>query len=97
MSLMISYPAMGKSFLPNECTIDMECTCYVPDDLAKIADEMKRTRHCEIELKMANQSIKNFMNDGTPDVEWWQQPAFVIGGIVIGVSVGTIIGVFVAR
>jgi hypothetical protein len=63
--------------------------------MAIIANGIKETQKCRGELKLYRERIQEFENAGTPASEFWQQPGFVFGGIVVGVSVGVIAGLLV--
>lgn len=81
------------SLSPDEC--DVDCVCYTPESMAVIANGIKEYQRCKTELKLYRERVMEFEKAGTPANEFWQQPGFVIGGIVFGVSIGAIAGLMV--
>jgi len=75
----------------------MDCLCYTPRALNKIADGIKRLESCEQQLMMANGRIHQFVDAGIPANDWWQSPGFVVGGIAVSFSVGLWLGALVVK
>ena len=109
MLLMISLPAtaMGqmttipaddlRSYNPDECFPQMGCICFPQPAVNKIANEIKYADMCSAQLDLANARINQFAREGTPDVEWWQQPTFIVGGLVVSLSVGLWVGALTVK
>ena len=71
-----------------------EIVCYNVEQRKKIAQAITDLKKCEVDLAARNELIqKNMLTlDGlNPGPAWWQEPAFVWGGIVVGVSVGGLV------
>lgn len=97
MLLMISFATTAisepVSLLPDEC--DVDCVCYRPESMAQIANAIKKSDGCKTELKLYRDRVNEFEKAGTPAVEFWQQPGFVVGGIVVSLSIGILTGLMI--
>lgn len=72
-----------KGYAPSECT--PQCVCYHPNAIAKIADELNYAEMCKYTLK-EYEAFAAANNTTAQNLEWWQEPSMVIGGLVISAS-----------
>ena len=74
--------------------------CYTPGQLEKIAQAITDLKKCSLALTEKDRLIQENMlrfdklNAGPA---FWQEPMFVWGGIVVGVSVGSLVTFLVMR
>ena len=69
--------------------------CYTKDEIDELADSIQRYEACKIDNEMRRQFIEQKMDDfaAASSPLWWQNPTVVVGGVVVGFSMGVLIGV----
>lgn len=85
-----------RGMKPEECTPKLACTCYMPHALIKIADRIQDAEFCELKLVRLNSQL-NVLEEAQFEASWYQDPYFVVGGIVVSVAVGGVVGYFLSK
>lgn len=79
-----------QSLLPEKCLSDkLECHCFTQPALKKIADEIKKSKLCEIELKQLREFTEIHKADAIK-IPWYKENSVIIGGMIVSFSVGAI-------
>jgi hypothetical protein len=97
----LSIPSLAENELrglnPNECNEESldPCTCYHGDALDKIALEIQFAETCRKNLER----YKRFAEEAQKPVgtEWYQEPAFIVGGLILTFSTAGVIGYLLGR
>ena len=71
---------------PEDC-VNLECTCYGPRALGKLAHRLQYAEWCSIELKRADQSLAK-ADKLKWQPAWYQKPEIIIGGTVVSFAFG---------
>ena len=70
-----------------------QCACFTPLALEKIATEIKYAETCRYALYEHQEFSKKVT---TKQIEWYQEPTIIIGGVILSVGIGVFVG-FVVR
>jgi len=89
---------VGKILEPSGCMTDDECVCFSGTLADLVSERLLELEKCRSKVE----SLEKFNDKMVPvavplEPYWWQEPEFVIGGIVVGVSVGAVIGVLISN
>jgi hypothetical protein len=80
--------------------IDDKPFCYSAVDTEKIAKAFIDLKKCQIDVVEKDKVIKEhlILPDATQaGAQWWQEPAFVWGGIVVSASAATLVTWYLVR
>ena len=69
---------------------------YSKEEVQKIAKTIVDLQNCERESALQKQFIDQKMAE-THEPSWWQEPSVVIGGVVVGFSLGVAITALVIK
>lgn len=73
-----------KRISPKECLKIDNCWCYHPDALNLIGQQITERKKCLIELENEKSLVQtNLINNASQGQAWWQEPSFIVGGIVV--------------
>jgi len=89
-----------RSVAPVDCTPDMPpCTCLYPPALRVIAEDIERCHMLREELRIKNETLRELqkLSPPTDEVEWYQNPYVIVGGVTVSLSFGYAIGYFIAQ
>lgn len=75
----------------------MGCVCLVPIDLKKIAAEIATAESCKFEVTKLREFAEHGVVAPVDHTTWWQQPEVIIGGVVVGVSLGFMVGLALGK
>lgn len=72
----------------------LEKKCYGDEQVKKLADMILDYQKCDMELKQKNELIKtHFIQiEGHGKTAYWQEPAYIVGGLTVSFSVGLALG-----
>jgi hypothetical protein len=86
-------PEVTEPASPEVPRVEPDLRCYTPQQRKKIADAILDYRRCRASLASKERFIEDSLSDvaKVSQVAFWQEPEFVFGGIVFGVSVGALI------
>ena len=66
-------------------------TCYSYEQLEQIAERISFADRCEIELRYYKDfADKNY--EKCEKIEWYQQPSIIVGGIMLSISLASVLG-----
>lgn len=75
-----------------------EMHCYNPEQMQKLAEGLTDLKKCKIALAekdhLIQESLMRFDDTGPA---WWQEPSFVVGGMVVSVSVTALVTYLIVR
>lgn len=79
---------------PPTITVPASYLCLSSTEQAKVSKAILDLEKCNSSLKLKDELIQARLatGGGTPALAFWQEPQFVIGGIVVTASVATLIG-----
>lgn len=81
-------------------TVDLKTYCYTLDDVKKIAGLVTDYQKCQVALTdktaLINEKLMTF-DGATAGAQWWQEPAFIIGGVVVSASVASLLTLYFMR
>jgi hypothetical protein len=88
-------PGQEIKAMANSCRFmeTPECKCYSQRERDLIASKIKDLALCEFSLEQ----YKTVAVPPPPPVAFWQDPSFVVGGLVVSFSVGVAAGVVLSR
>ena len=95
---IIQEPKIGKILEPSDCMTDDECVCFSGTLADLVSERLLELEKCRSKVE----SLEKFNDKMVPvavplEPYFWQEPEFIIGGIVVGVSVGAVIGVLISN
>lgn len=70
----------------------VDSACYDHHQLEKIADGLKDLKTCRATLKLREEFIESAQLAPPPEHPWWQEPQFIVGGVVVSFGTGLILG-----
>jgi hypothetical protein len=91
-----SFAAELRGFDPTECKDDLTpCTCYSQPAIDKIAEQLMLWDECERNLTR----YKAFAEEAQKPIatEWYQEPAFIVGGMILTFSTAGVIGYLLGK
>ena len=73
--------------------------CYSKDEIDGLAETIQDLQACRLENTLRKQFIDEKMTDfaSASSPKWWQSPTVVVGGVVVGFSVGVAVGILAMR
>lgn len=75
----------------SECVAKrVACTCYLPSTIDIIAADLMAFEKCEAE-SLSKTVVINSLRNNPPPLEWWQEPEYVVGGMVVSFTFGGIL------
>jgi len=74
-----------------------EHSCFSNIEVGYLAAYKKECDVCHKNLGDTKRTLQSCISNGAPATRWWADPSIVIGGWVIGLSLGAAIGVLVAK
>lgn len=88
-------PGQEIKAMANSCRFmeTPECKCYSQRERDLIASKIKDLSLCEFSLEQ----YKIVAAPPPPPTAFWQEPSFVVGGLVVSFSVGVAVGVILTR
>lgn len=89
---MISSPAAAVDSSP------LTSKCYGGTDLYKLSKAITDLQKCQVELieknKVIDEKLTKF-DAAAAGPQFWQEPSFVVGGVVISFAVGSLVTAYV--
>lgn len=86
---VLAFALSGTSYADN---------CFSKPELDKIAEGLRDLDYCKFDLKEARGFIHEMGSSPTEAaVDWWQEPEWILGGIVVSFSVGATLGYLAAK
>lgn len=104
-SSLLASPSFGAAGVIS-CEVPQElakqgCRCFSQAERAKIAEGITQLKVCEVALAAKEDLIRDriVVNPATvPEAEhWYQDPRWVVGGIVVSASVGSVLTIWALR
>lgn len=86
---LTSNSALAAGYAPADCK--GECTCYTMEDLEKISKELSYAAYCRFTLTEYERFAES-NNSKAKNLELWQEPSMVIGGLVLTAGVFGLLG-----
>lgn len=101
--LTISYPVSASAVVceaPKELA-DAGCRCFSQEERVKFAEGLTQLKTCEIALAAKDALIQDRIVQNPATVpesrEWYQDPRWVVGGIVVSASIGSFLTIWALR
>lgn len=88
---------MGQSLLPGQCGPADGCICYGSEALAKIAKELTFAKLCRYEVEQLRAYAERGAEPVEHNIEWYQEPQMIVGGLVVTVSLGLMVGLALGK
>jgi hypothetical protein len=64
--------------------------CFSKEELHDIAGGLRELETCNEALKMRERFIDKEIAAGHDKTAWWQEPSFIVGGIVVSASIASL-------
>ena len=97
LTVTLTNPVLAKAsqdyrtfLLPSQCDPDQACRCLSKDSIHTLAVKLRDYDGCLLELRSSKNLINQLSLDNKPALAWWQEPAVVGGGVVVGFLLGAI-------
>lgn len=88
---------MERGYSPSECLdAQTHCVCYSPKALKRIAEVVRANTDCQLELEEYKRFQQNEMQP-MQQAAWYQEPSFIVGGVVLSLGVGVMLGLMMTR
>jgi len=71
--------------------------CYTDLEMAKIAGTITDLKKCSLALAEKTTLIETKLAKFDAAPAFWQEPTFIMGGTVVSVSLGAMLGFYLAR
>ena len=103
MSVLIAFSIKNNlyaqgSLSPDYCKEQsIDCSCFSPADMDKLAVGIDKLSTCHIMLAEKQKFIDTSMSINMPKILWWQAPEMIFGGMAVSVSVGLLVGILAKK
>ena len=89
--------ALSQSLDPRVCIDNkIECDCLNSEDFKTVSEDLIHYESCQYREASYKRIIQELQQQPAGE-EWWQAPNFVIGSIVVGITMGSLLTVIFAQ